>query len=135
MTISVEIENKTVNHQRSHYMYQAPKILIVHIKRFKMGHYSSKKLTTDVELDNKLVLNWKQLDDSSSAKYQAKTSNLAEYNLCSIVHHKGSMESGHYFWEIKDGSKWYTFNDEYVKATPVLATSKTWYIMFYIKIN
>ena len=45
---------KKANHKKTHYMYTAPKILIVQIKRFKMGYYSSKKILTDVELDNSL---------------------------------------------------------------------------------
>lgn len=118
---------KKANHTKINKLYQAPKILILHLKRFKMGYYSSKKISTDVELDNQL-------------KLPCEDGTTANYSLCCIVHHKGSMESGHYFCEIKDleykgSSKWYSFNDEYVKQSPVNATSKTCYVMFYILTN
>ena len=116
---------KKTSHTKTFYMYKAPKILIVHLKRFEYGYYQAKKVNTIVELDNNLDL-------------ACKNSTTARYSLVSIVHHRGSMNSGHYHWEIKDSdastsgsTKWYSFNDEYVTSTQVDAWTKTWYIMFY----
>jgi ubiquitin C-terminal hydrolase len=114
---------KETKHTKTNYMYAAPRILIVHLKRFEIGMYNASKITTTVELDNEL-------------KIPLKSGKDAWYNLLSIIHHSGSLNSGHYYWEIKDefpqgGKKWHLFNDEMVSSTHVNANSKTGYIMFY----
>jgi ubiquitin C-terminal hydrolase len=114
---------KETKHTKTNYVYSPPKILIIHMKRFEIGYYNAKKITTTIELDNDLKLPW-------------ITDKNARYNLLSIIHHTGSLNSGHYFWEIKDvlpsGKKnWYLFNDEMVNSCQVNAYSKTCYIMFY----
>lgn len=114
---------KETKHTKTNYMYSAPRILIVHLKRFEIGVYNATKITTTVELDNEL-------------KIPIKSGKDARYNLLSIIHHTGSLNSGHYYWEIKDelpkgGKKWHLFNDELVSSTQVNANSKTCYIMFY----
>lgn len=116
---------KKIAHSKSIDIYKPPKILIAHLKRFEFGHYQAKKINTIVELDNTLEID-------------CKNSTKAKYSLVSIVHHRGSMTSGHYHCEIKDSdawtdssTKWYSFNDEYVKPTQVDASTKTCYIMFY----
>ena len=127
---------KVTMHTKRTFIYQAPKILVVHLKRFEIGYYSAKKITTMIEMAKSLTI---PCQDSSSV----------EYDLLSIVHHSGSLNSGHYYWEIKDPSsdKWHMFNDESVVsvASPVSesgsgyrresskgnTSSKTSYIMFY----
>lgn len=75
---------KETKHTKTNSVYQAPKILVVHLKRFEVGYYSAKKITTTVELDNSLDL-------------PCKNSKTAKYNLLSIVHHTGNLNSGHYY--------------------------------------
>lgn len=117
MTLNVVNVTRQLCINKSNFMYKPPKILIVHLKRFEIGYYSAKKVTTTVELDNNLDM-------------VCKNSTVAKYNLMSIVHHTGSLNSGHYQCEIKENlgngkTKWYSFNDEVVSPTQVNACTKT----------
>ena len=75
---------KETKHIKRSYIYSLPKILLVHIKRFEIGYYSAKKLTTTIELDNELKI----------STYDGTKNSL---NLLSIVHHQGNMNYGHYY--------------------------------------
>ena len=49
---------RETKHTKTSYIYSIPKYLILHIKRFEVGYYSAKKISTTVELDNQLKIEY-----------------------------------------------------------------------------
>lgn len=46
--------------------------------------------------------------DDKSARY-------CQYNLCGVIMHRGVIEGGHYWCNVKESGKWYEIDDENVK--------------------
>jgi ubiquitin C-terminal hydrolase len=83
-----------------------PKVMLVHLKRFKVTNFNLKKLNYFINIPNEIKLDF-LLKDSN--KYGEKTL----YNLVSIVVHVGTgNEYGHYYCIVKLGNKWVKLDDE-----------------------
>jgi ubiquitin C-terminal hydrolase len=87
-----------------------PKILIVHLKRFKITDYSQqKKLNYAVNIPNDISLDFLLKDREKNKE------NNTLYNLSAIVVHVGKDNSyGHYYCLVKNSGKWVKFDDEKV---------------------
>jgi ubiquitin C-terminal hydrolase len=88
-----------------------PKILIIHLKRFKVTYNSHKKLNYAINIPSELRLDYllKNKTDSNV------------YNLFAIVVHVGNgIDYGHYFCLIKTCGKWFKFDDENVDVIKIL---------------
>jgi len=87
-----------------------PKVLIVHLKRFKITNYSQKKLNYCINIPNNICLDFLLKDKE---KYKEST----RYNLCAIVIHVGTgSEYGHYYCLVKVQDKWIKCDDENVSV-------------------
>jgi ubiquitin carboxyl-terminal hydrolase 9/13 len=87
-----------------------PKILIVHLKRFKVTNYSQKKLNYFINIPYSIKLDF-------LLKEKEKYMDNTLYNLLGAVVHVGSgNEYGHYFCVIKIAGKWVKFDDEAVSV-------------------
>ena len=87
-----------------------PKILIIHLKRFKHTNYSLKKLNYFINLPVDIRLDFLLKENE---KYKENTM----YNLFAIVVHVGTgNEYGHYFCVVKILGKWIKFDDENVQV-------------------
>ena len=59
------------------------------------------------------------------------------YSLQGVVLHRGVIDGGHYWSQVKDGPNWYTIDDEYVEGSRDLSDSfelegsEHAYILFY----
>ena len=97
----------------------APKILAIQVKRFETiptPRYHIRKNKVRISFPNFLELSkYDQIlipRDSRVGSYRKNC-----YQLRSIVHHTGSINSGHYFAQIRDQmdqDKWYICNDDRV---------------------
>jgi len=110
-------------------VFKAPKVLIIHLKRFKMDNFGmiSEKLHTEISLSKNLIIR-----DASN--------NVKTYELISFVDHSGkSLNSGHYISHCchpNTRSMWHKFDDDCVTKVEgskldKIFKSRTAYILFY----
>jgi ubiquitin C-terminal hydrolase len=87
-----------------------PKILIVHLKRFKVSNYSQKKLNFFINIPYNI-----RLDFLLKEKEKYKENTL--YNLFAVVVHVGTgNDYGHYYCVVKISGKWVKFDDDSVSV-------------------
>ncbi|KAG0208105.1 hypothetical protein BGX28_000861 [Mortierella sp. GBA30] len=104
-------------------IYEAPKILSVHLKRFT---FTGQKINRHVKFDTKLELNSVM---SSNKKHPDLT-----YSLYAVlVHAGGSCHSGHYYCYVKSSNGiWYSMNDSHVSVvSQQTVLSQNAYMLFY----
>ena len=107
-------------------IYNVPKILIIHLKRFN----NNKKINTFIKFP------LKNLDIGNHINKKNKETN--KYDLFGVVNHHGSLEYGHYtaFCKNYHDHKWYEYNDRIVKKIPPeneedIIVNKFAYVLFY----
>jgi len=119
-------------------LYNLPKILIIHLKRFN----NNKKINSlidfpikDLDLDKYIS---KEKDKDENNKYMSET----KYDLFGVVNHYGSLEYGHYtsFCKNQHNSNWYEYNDRIVNEIQIEKEEETIvnpnaYILFYRQQN
>ena len=109
-------------------IYKAPKVLILHLKRFSGGGLSrfsrfsknSARVSFDLELDLGRHCNLKE--------------GSSRYKLFAVSHHSGSLSGGHYYAEVENAydGRWYNFNDSMVSSCRQPETSSsTAYVLYY----
>jgi ubiquitin C-terminal hydrolase len=69
------------------YIWRSPSILVIQLKRFAIINNTKTKLSTSIEIPDSLNL--------APYTHPSQPSSL-QYSLSSIVHHLGSLDSGHY---------------------------------------
>jgi len=106
----------------------SPDILIIHLKRFKMGWSSGEKIRQFVNFPvsglkiNKLMAN----SDHKNAVY----------DLTAVSNHRGDTRGGHYTAYARNplNDTWYEFNDRKVtKSTPSSVVTPMAYLLFYTR--
>lgn len=122
---------KPTRARRVSHIFQAPDVLVVHLKRFRHSRFMATKINdlvrfpVDEALDLAPFMHPQAAVDnnvSEGAAHRGTTS----YQLQGIVHHMGSVHSGHYVAHCrcspKQGgpSRWFEFNDSSV--SPVSAS-------------
>lgn len=126
---------KKVNATKNISIWESPKILIIHLKRFKKNMYGSVE-----KLTNKVNFPIEGLDIS---EYLHNSSNCVNklYDLFAINNHTnfnkfgfGGISFGHYYSYCKNitNNKWYNYNDESVNEISIdNIISNEAYILFY----
>ncbi|KAG0090613.1 hypothetical protein BGZ92_002576 [Podila epicladia] len=112
-----------VNARKQMTIYDAPKILSVHLKRFT---FTGQKINRHVKFDTKLELN--------SVMSTNKKHPELNYGLYAVlVHAGGSCHSGHYYCYVKGSNgSWYSMNDSHVSPVSLQTVlSQTAYMLFY----
>lgn len=143
-------EHKLANKEMS--IYRAPKILILHLKRFKQkGLIRKEKNESKVNFPGVLdmkqyVINPLPMSDYAKdpkikdhiipPKYEGDlgitSSSEPIYDLYAISNHYGGLGGGHYTAYAKNGGKWYEFNDSSVRSTSESSIGGSGaYILFY----
>lgn len=104
--------------------WSLPKILVIDLKRYDYKNIKNNLLIT-FPLEN--------LDLSKYVIGYNKHSYV--YDLYAVCHHIGNSQGGHYFCYIKNGRKWYIFNDNEVKKVENIndIISNNAYCFFYRK--
>ena len=105
-------------------IYNAPKILIIQIKRFSQRN----KINTKVDFP------LKNLDISKYILSQPKNRQI-KYDLFAVANHYGSLDYGHYtsFCLNSIDNKWYEFNDSMVREIKNESdiVTQSAYVLFY----
>ncbi|XP_019359690.1 PREDICTED: inactive ubiquitin carboxyl-terminal hydrolase 50 [Gavialis gangeticus] len=105
---------------------KAPKIVILHLKRFDCQGSYKRKLGTDIHYPlNNL--------DLSPYVYPLFRKN-PKYSLCAVVNHFGYLDGGHYtaFCKHTVTQNWYSFDDSQVTEIPHSSVqSAAAYLLFY----
>ncbi|KAG0338599.1 hypothetical protein BG004_007158 [Podila humilis] len=112
-----------VNARKQMTIYDAPKILSVHLKRFT---FTGQKINRHVKFDTKLELN--------SVMSTNKRHPELNYSLYAVlVHAGGSCHSGHYYCYVKSSNgQWYSMNDSHVMPVSLQTVlGQTAYMLFY----
>ena len=80
-----------------------------------------------------LVKFYEGIDFSEIIDTEIQRTNSTKYNLFAISNHIGSINSGHYYSQIKIGNNWYCFEDSKVyKIGPQIdMNTKEVYTLFY----
>ncbi|KAG0327777.1 Ubiquitin carboxyl-terminal hydrolase 36 [Dissophora globulifera] len=104
-------------------IYEAPKILCVHLKRFT---FTGQKINRYVNFDTKLELN-------SAMSTNKKHPDLTYSLYAVLVHAGGSCHSGHYYCYVKSSNGiWYSMNDSHVSVVSLQTVlSQNAYMLFY----
>ena len=112
-------------------IWSAPKVLIIHLKRFQSNIYKTRKLVEKVTYPDIL-----DLSSYIAGPDQDKDNN--KYKLYAIIEHVGTLESGHYNTIIYQSQedKWYKYSDENVQVIKKgKAHSQDAYVLFYMRID
>ena len=118
--------NESLQANKKIEIYNIPKILIIHLKRFN----NNKKINTLIKFPLKSL----ELD-----KYINKTNKTNnKYDLFGVINHFGSLEYGHYtaFCKNYHDNNWYEYNDRIVNKIPgekenEIIVNQNAYVLFY----
>jgi ubiquitin C-terminal hydrolase len=120
-----------------------PKILVLHLKRFDFAE--NRKIEEYVSFPARglnmgpYLLHWCEIPrvpeagdrDLSSADETVVAPQIL-YSLQSTVNHYGSLQSGHYYANIKVNETWYHCNDAHVSYAPESeVVAQPAYMLFY----
>jgi ubiquitin carboxyl-terminal hydrolase 4/11/15 len=109
-------------------LWNLPKVLIIHLKRFSYSRFWRDKLDTLVDFP----LNG--LDMNEVIKGPKKEGQL--YDLVAVANHYGGLGGGHYtaYAKNKETSAWHYYDDSNVSvANEANVISKAAYVLFYLK--
>ena len=116
-------------------LWKTPKILIIHLKRFKMNEYGQQV----AKITNEIVYPVKELNLSEYHHENSPYKNNCTYDLIGINIHQEllhkSVDVGHYVSAVKNryDNKWYLFNDACEPKPIKTKQHKNAYMLFYIK--
>jgi ubiquitin carboxyl-terminal hydrolase 4/11/15 len=121
-------------------IYKTPKILILHLKRFRTSKISSigsyYYTSGSHKIDNNIEFPLRPL--KLKGFIHSKEQELSDYELFAISNHYGGMHGGHYTAMCKNfnNSKWYEFNDARVdEIDEEKLVSEAAYLLFYRRIE
>lgn len=116
-------------------LYKFPRLLIVHIKRFRFSAISREKLGTDVSFP---VLGLDLAAYGSDDRPVGGELCGTVYDLMGVSNHSGGLHGGHYIAHcdinagLDCGSKWMCFNDARAsQATANSFSGPSAYVLFY----
>ena len=105
-------------------IYKLPKVLIIHLKRFKQSGYLSSRNNKVVDFP---------IEGLDMGPYAIADKGI--YDLYAVSNHIGSLSFGHYTNYAKNSGKWYLYDDS--RVTPVRdlnsIVSQSAYVLFYKK--
>ncbi|XP_005177144.1 ubiquitin carboxyl-terminal hydrolase 20 [Musca domestica] len=108
-----------------------PEVLCIHLKRFRHDLSYSSKISAHVEFP---------LENFDMNPYVHKDckSQVALYNLTSVICHHGTVGGGHYTCYARNfcNNRWYEFDDQHVnEVSPDTVANCQAYVLFYQKNN
>ena len=113
-------------------IWRLSKLLIIHIKRFSICEDGCKKNYQSVEVPIDSLDLYNYWVDDFMDKYQWTT-----YSLYGVIHHWGSLKSGHYTSEVRNictDKQWYHWNDEIItRIDEPCLIGETPYVLFYYR--
>ena len=117
-------------------IWSLPKLLIIHLKRFKYQGLWRDKITTMIDYPlNNLNLEKYVINNAEQKRTNAGAFN---YQLYATTNHTGTLDGGHYTAMCRHPklNKWFKFDDTDVKEISDLSSlkSSSSYILFYSSI-
>ena len=121
-------------------LYKFPKILLIHIKRFRFNSTSREKLSTDVQFPS---TNLDLSTYSSIDRPSTSGANAPIYDLIAVSSHSGGLNGGHYIANVDinnsgrsalsaASSNWVCFNDARTSQTNLNSIAgPSAYVLFY----
>ena len=109
-------------------VFRCPRVLIIHLKRFKHSKGYVKKNDSQVAAPRSLDLG----PFMTSSPYRSQT----QYRLYAMSCHSGGLSGGHYTAYAQAGDRWFSFNDSsvhQVEEAIVLQPSAAAYVLCYAK--
>ena len=109
-------------------VFRSPRVLIIHLKRFKHSKGYVKKNDSQVAVPRTLDL----APFMTSSPYRSET----QYQLYAMSLHSGGLGGGHYTAYAQAGDRWFSFNDSsvhQVEEATVLQPSAAAYVLCYAK--
>jgi ubiquitin C-terminal hydrolase len=118
---------QSVNADKKIAIWDAPKYLIIQLKRFNFMKKSKIDKLIDFPQENLLIDNY-----ISPLNYKQNNNSYYKYNLYATCNHVGNIYGGHYYSYCKNNNNWYNFNDEKVsEINGDKINKKQAYILFY----
>ncbi|KAG7699445.1 hypothetical protein KL933_001208 [Ogataea haglerorum] len=121
-----------------------PQVLIIHLKRFKMGNYLTKLNTyIDYPLELQLDKYWPNVENELERVELSRLPIRGQvppfrYRLYGVINHFGNLINGHYtaFVEKGPGNGWCLFDDEkvYKNCAPHKVVNGDAYMLFYERV-
>lgn len=121
-----DICNEETQATRTFLLLSAPKILVLHLKRFSHVGRGFQKIGSHINFDFDLNID----------KFVIRRDQNTEYELYGVVVHSGSMFGGHYISFVRHADSWFHCSDTHVSqvaASQVLKTQA--YILFFKQKN
>ena len=109
--------HRDTQHYKTAQIAYAPKVLVLHLQRYNAG-----------EKNNQLVAFPDKLRLGNVMQLEGK------YHLHAVIHHYGTLTSGHYWTDVRVDGQWQRFNDlntSLVSWSEVV--KETAYVLFYTK--
>ena len=108
---------------RKSFILEAPKRLVLTLKRFKRSADSSEKgVFTSYTKNNSRIVYGEHLDISKYTM-KKKLGETFKYELEGVICHTGTLQNGHYtayaLQEVMGDKIWYYYNDQYAKPVDV----------------
>ena len=101
-------------------IYRVPKILIIHLKRFRSIGFHREKLNLPIRFPRE------DLDISRFVMGE----NPEKYDLYAVSNHFGSLSGGHYTATVHNGGRWYDCDDSHITETKDVSETSA-YVLFY----
>jgi len=114
-------------------IFRFPKVLVLHLKRFSNSGYRREKISTLINIPEKLDMRDYKTPKSNHSSLKA----ASQYRLYGMSHHSGSLNGGHYIGEVMnvDDKTWYNCNDS--QCTKIRGgadkQSSSAYVLFYVR--
>jgi ubiquitin C-terminal hydrolase len=114
----------SVPHKKKIFIYELPKYLIIHLKRF--SYENSHSIKNNIIIDSPMTISTKKI---------ARTDK--NYQLYAVVRHDGSVNGGHYIAYTKNiiNKEWYKHDDSNIarlkNPMSLLNITKNGYILFF----
>ena len=116
---------KCKNHvqaQKKLEVFKLPKILIIHLKRFRISGFSREKITLPVHFP---------LENLDLRHYISSDEVPPFYELFAVSNHFGALAGGHYTATVKQDQKWFDCNDSDVSEFKGTIDYSSAYVLFY----
>ena len=101
-------------------IYRVPKILIIHLKRFRTIGFHREKLNAPIRFPK----------DNLDIREFVIGENPELYELYAVSNHFGLLSGGHYTATVQNGGKWYDCDDSHITETKDVSETSA-YVLFY----
>jgi ubiquitin C-terminal hydrolase len=122
--------HQTRNEVRKIRLNKSPQVLMLMIRRYDNN---GRRINTTLDIPYDLSLSTCQPIHSFCEANQKHYEKTAQYKICAIACHYGSLQNGHYYSLVHFENTWYKIDDHNVQHIYKLPSSSEYYVLFYEK--